>query len=123
MAVVKCERMDNNLVVKFAYSFGLNVVDCRVFLELCKRRLFVNSHMIAVYCLVDDDTLAMIQYGLIDLTCGEEVLRLLSMDGENVHFLGVVGDFKGLLGLRNFKCKSISWFTPDMSKFVFFKRR
>nr|WAE43292.1 MAG: hypothetical protein [Microviridae sp.] len=115
--------VSEDIVLRVASAYGLNLVICRSFLNLVENRIFVNDEVLGLYFKLDDDTLELLKYGLIDITDGKEVMRLFSMDGDNIHFVSAVSTDRGLFALRKIDCKSVSWFTPNLDKFVYFKRR
>lgn len=115
--------ISEDVVLKVSGAYGQNVDLVRCFLNRCKDRIFISNDVIALYFLLDDYHLDMLRYGLFDITRGDVVFKLLGLSGSNVHFFGVVGSSRGVLSLRSFPAKSFSWFSRDLSKFVYFKRR
>lgn len=115
--------VSEDVVLRVSGAYGVNIDFCRLFLNRIPDRIYVSDFVVALYFKLSDEVLEMLRYGLIDITDGKEVMRLFSMDGDNFHFVSAVVTGSGLFSMRRLKCKSFSWFTPDLKRFVYFKRR
>lgn len=81
----------------------------------------------ALYVRLTDDTFWKLHYGFIKIDNPQNIQQILNEKGENIHFLYLLADgIKTILkGLREVMIKenpkTISWFSPDMSKLNNFK--
>lgn len=77
-----------------------------------------------LFLCLNDFELFMVKYRFFDVCDSKVLTRLFRSNGRNVHVLSVVGSGVGSLKCLAdmFCCKSLSWFSPDMSRFIYFKR-
>ena len=82
---------------------------------------------LAVYIMVSDLALEAIKHGIYDLKNPEEFDEVRQMKGDNMHVFCLVAEgtrviLKGLKDIIKLnKPKTVSWITPDMSRFVIVK--
>ena len=83
----------------------------------------------AFYLKLTDQSLHLVDLGVISLKERDIVENLIQEDGDNVHFVCVLADnaktiLKGLRQvIKKESPKTISWFKPDMDKIHFVKLR
>ena len=108
--------------------------DLESFVENFKDTIIINRIAdsgeitgVGVYIMIDDVALAGVQHGIYNLRNTEEFKEVMNSVGDNMHFFVLAAkNFRTIrIGLRYAKQlrkpKTISWFTPDMSRFVIFK--
>lgn len=81
----------------------------------------------ALYVRLTDETLWKLRYGFMRVDNAWDIQQMISEKGQNIHFLYLLADgtttiLKGLREvMRKENPKTISWFSPDMSKFNMWK--
>jgi len=83
----------------------------------------------ALYLKLTDNSLSLIDAGVINLKSPDTIRELIKENGDNIHFVGVLADgtrtiLKGLKDvIKRNSPKTISWFKPDMDSVHFIKVR
>lgn len=93
------------------------------FIRYFPNRIYKTAGCCAVFGKLNDETLDMIRRGEFIFDSPDKVCSVFRQEGNNIHIFCVYGNFKELLGIRDFvKGYNVSWKLRDQ-KFVFFNRK
>lgn len=111
-------------IVSEAYkSFSFDSV--RNFFMRCPNNVVFVGDSVCMYLNLCDDSLAKVRSGEYNLCDKSHLDILFKESGRNVHIFGLVSrSVKEILKFKKFfkGAKSLSWFSPDMTKFNYFER-
>ena len=113
---------DGFALARFSSKFDKEAVT--MLLKAFPKRFMCYKGTTFIFLRLSDESYEELKAGVIDLTDPGVLLPLFEEDGDNIHILGVVSNsVKDMLFLcRYMKLKSLSWYTPDMRRFVKFER-
>lgn len=106
------------------YGMKFDLTGVKLLLQFFPDRFLSYRDTVAIFLRLSDVSFASLKRGELDLKNPKVLIPLFKEDGDNIHIIGVVSSsVRDMLFLcRYLKQKSLSWYTPDMSRLVCFER-